>query len=482
MKCLINQSANAQRYLHTVAKHLLDAIVARATADEQAAPIIFAALIKDNGMLAFDKLTKTETAATIATQSSESAQLAILSVYGTLIMQQAPAAKQQEVDARLNLIGDQLVSLAKIHIKSQTAPCRWTAWLDKIFRILAALGFAIEPNDSLTHELSQPLSSKIQENFRTKFASCLANLLSATSPIDDKTKQVCNVNVAINEATGHFHRCNALLRDVGFVTLAQAESGVLELSDRVVKLQDNSKSISSKKRKDGKKKDTKKKDIEMKDNETHEEEKHAMRENAINLLANMTLFQAYNGEADAFSMLQEFVDIHEMLGAANGNPSGLPVEAVASIVEIILSFCSQSTPLHKRVADLAFRGLSSVLTTEALNSMLEVLEQKEGLAGQQALFGDAAEEIDGAESADEHTDEDKGTDDEEEQDAEDHAERLDTTGFEIIDVDDEDSDVELIDGELVEHDQNGNDDTAEDDSSATSSPSSSDDDVDNDDT
>lgn len=483
MKCLINQSANAQRYLHTIAKRLLDAIVARATADGQAAPIIFAALIKDNGMLAFDKLTKTETVATIATQSSESAQLAILSVYEMLITQQSPAAKQQEVDARFNLIGDQLVSLAKIHIKSQTAPCSWTAWLDKVFQIIGALGFAIEPNDGLKEALSQPLSSKIQESFRTKFASCLANLLNATSPIDDKTKQVCNVDLAINKATGHFQRCNALLRDVGFVTLAQAESGVLELCDRVVELQNNMKSISSKKGKDAKKKSTGGEDVEMKDNETDDEEKHAMQKTAMNLLANMTLFQAYNGEADAFSMLQDFVDIHETLGTANGDPSGLPAEAVASIVEIILSFCSQSTPLHKRVADLAFRGLSSVLTPEALNSMLEVLEQKEGLAGQQALFGDAAEEINSAESANEHTDEAESTTigEEDEEDAEDHAELLDTTSFEIIDVDDEDSDVELIDGELVEHGQNGNDDTAEDDSSETSSTSSSDNDNDDDD-
>lgn len=473
MNCLINQSANEKRYLHAVAKRLLDAIVARAIADDEAAPVILAALIKDNGQLTFDKLTKSETVATIASKSTESAQLTISKVYETLITQQPPDLKPQEVDARLNLIGDQLVALTKSHIKVQPSPCDWTGWLDKTFQILGALGFAVEPNTYLQGELAQPLSLKAREGARAKFASCLANLLNATDPIDETTKQKCNANIAISEAASHFHKCNSLLRKMGIVTLSEADSRITDLCDEVFKLQE----ISSKGQ-DKKKKDKKRKEPTANDDMNQEIKNNTdMQKDAVNLLASMTLFQAYNGEADAINMLQEIADFHKTLGKDNTTQTHIPADVMANTTEIILSFCSQSTALHKRVADLAFKGLSSAMTPEALDSMLEVLEQKEGLAGQQALFGDAAEEVDGAEE-DEEDDEnddddvDSASDDDPENTNED--EELDHTGFEIVDVDDEDSDVELINGELVEHenDEDEDEDEDEDDASSTTSTSS----------
>jgi len=465
MNCLINQSANEKRYLHAVAKRLLDAIVVRAIADDDAAPVILAALIKDNGQLTFDKLTKSETVATIATKATKPAQLSILKVYETLITQQPSELKPQEVDARLNLIGDQLVALTRSYIKVQPSPpCGWTEWLDKTFQILGALGFAVEPNKYLHSELAHPLSLKAREGARAKFASCLANLLNATDPIDETTKQKCNANVAIREAASHFHKCNTLLRKIGVVTLSEADSQITDLCDEVYKLQET-----SSKREDKKKKDKKKKEAIANDDMNQEIKNNGnMHMDTINLLASMTLFQAYNGEADAINMLQEIADFHKTVVKDNATQTCIPADVMANIMEIILSFCSQSTALHKRVADLAFKGLSSAMTPEALHSMLEVLEQKEGLAGQQALFGDAAEEADGADSAeeDEEDDDDNASDD----DSENEAEDFDHPDFEIVDVDEEDSDVELINGELVEHD---NDDNEEDASSTTSTSSNS---------
>jgi len=154
---------------------------------------------------------------------------------------------------------------------------------------------------------------------------------------------------------------------------------------------------------------------------------------ALALLYSLVIFQLYNGEAEAISILDELQICYDKL--IRKKDSEEDIEASEILVELLLSFVSKPSVLLRKVTELVFGAFIPELTEGGLKLMTDVLESDESLRGQQALF------------------------DQEPEDAGD------------MDVDDEDeldSDVEVVDMEADEGLNNGHlahsdDDSEEDD-------------------
>lgn len=120
---------------------------------------------------------------------------------------------------------------------------------------------------------------------------------------------------------------------------------------------------------------------------------------SLALLFSLVLFQLYNGEAEAVSILDELKLCYDKL-VRHKESDGDDVDASEVLVELLLSFISKPSALLRKVTQLVFGAFMSHMTADSLKLMTDVLESGESLRGQQALFdqepedGDAMDEDD----------------------------------------------------------------------------------------
>ncbi|KAF2722354.1 hypothetical protein K431DRAFT_222401 [Polychaeton citri CBS 116435] len=163
---------------------------------------------------------------------------------------------------------------------------------------------------------------------------------------------------------------------------------------------------------------------------------------AFELLFAMSIIQVYNGEPDSVAALEDLVSSYQSRGE---NP-----DATDMLVELLLSFVSKPSALFRKLAEQVFAAFAPELSEEGLNSMLDILQKKESLSGQQELFDEhgSDDEEDGEDESD--SNEDPGNEEEEDDDAD------DDDDDEAIDVEDA-SDIELINGMESDSSSSGSD-------------------------
>jgi DNA polymerase phi len=438
MKCLINQSANKQRLLHAAATKLLDSMVIRAAADDEAAAAIFSALIQDNGILSFDRLTRTSTISLIIKNclagSPGSALSKILDVYQQMILKPG-TAEMKLAETTRNTVADHILSVVRnCATSSALAQDPVPHWLEKILYILSGPAHAIQSHHTKLYD--PPLSALSRQMFRTRMSSAVAQVLSMMHSSTDALEVLLRVDQNTRMFMDNDHTTATLVdadekvKHTIWLSSAMLQPGITP-------------EIMTKPQAD-----------------------------AITLILAMACFQAYENDADAVNMLEELQEIFIQLQEASKENKAIPQHAIPNIIEIILSFCSQTTALHRRVAEIAFADLAPLLTPRALESILEVLEQREGLAGQQALFGDADEDVeeDDESGEDNESEDPKDDDGAEDGDSSQHNNIPVKNGkLEVVDVDDEDSDVEIANGEIVDHTHDPDSDSVEDVGSSSDS-------------
>ena len=107
----------------------------------------------------------------------------------------------------------------------------------------------------------------------------------------------------------------------------------------------------------------------------------------------------YDGDGDAVLMLEE---LESCCKTSSKKGSSLTDEGRQTFVEILLTFLGNPRTLFLKVAEQAFSVFASDITSNGLDSLIEILNTEENVAGQQALF---------AQGNDEMEEEDEGSDD-----------------------------------------------------------------------
>jgi DNA polymerase phi len=122
------------------------------------------------------------------------------------------------------------------------------------------------------------------------------------------------------------------------------------------------------------------------------------------LLYSLTLLQVYNGEGDAVMMLDDLdVSRKTMLKKAKGSAK----EGSDVFVEIILSFLGNPRTLFRKIGEEALSIFASEISAEGLGSLTDILDTEENLEGQKELFnqdGDDAEEDNSGSDSEEDSD------------------------------------------------------------------------------
>lgn len=92
---------------------------------------------------------------------------------------------------------------------------------------------------------------------------------------------------------------------------------------------------------------------------------------ALKLLYAMTIFQVYNGDADAVSMLDELKICYDKFISKRSDAADI-AEASDVLVEILLSFASKQSQLFRRTSEQVFGAFADQVTATGLQSLIEV--------------------------------------------------------------------------------------------------------------
>ena len=339
MRCLINQLASPERYLHRAAEKSIKAILTRARSDPKArAPILKALLAPPNGDVNFDKTTKSKTIENLTSLVNDPAFGQAIEIYSDLILR--PGVEDEKTAAsRRQSAADQLLSAVR---STQQHPTKEvlakSECLVSIRSILALLAnyayFDIESDpDDRGINPSPRISQASRDIFRTRVSSCLSSLLA--KPIDEPSyfayELVCHIR--------------------GQQENANQNNLVLKADDNVRSVLEKAWQILGK--------------VHIQSSLNPGKEAQFLR--SLELLYSLTILQVYNEETDAAEILVEL------------NHSFKPLlhkkkcsQEAATLIEILLSFVAKPSQLFRRLAQEVFTAYASELDGTALQSMVEV--------------------------------------------------------------------------------------------------------------
>ncbi|THW91439.1 hypothetical protein D6D15_03852 [Aureobasidium pullulans] len=349
MRCIINQRAGQDRYLHEAAKGPLSQMVARSKADQESIPVMLKGLLSGNGAVDFDRLTKSKTAEDLfARAKDESAKDAL-----TLLQQLSAkpnAEDQPQADLKRRLLADMMLNMAR---KQQAEEGKDNGSIASLVLSMVPFGYADASAGAL--KASPPLSEASQEMFRSRLMSCLNHILSARMDTD-------------------FAILEKVVEEVKTVDAA-SKTGLRTKADEEIvnNLETAHKTLKALKKLEQKQKESKKAPLR-----------------AFKALYALSILLVYNGEADVVPVLEDLELCYQSWKKSE--------DASVMLVEILLSFISKPSAVYRKIAQQVFEAFSSQLDAEGLQSMLDILDKSENLSGQQELFEQADDAEEGGES------------------------------------------------------------------------------------
>ncbi|KAJ5949198.1 hypothetical protein N7454_000782 [Penicillium verhagenii] len=405
VRCLTNQLAVEDRFLHRMAVKASKTIQTRVSKEPGFAAAAVTGLMGSNGAVNFDQATKTKTIEKIVADANREALEEIIPLFEKLLNR--PESTDDKVAAsNRQFIAGLLLSVVRGKAStgnSDDSEDDFQLTLEQILSILVR--FAYFPNTKKASSAPQPaLSPATQEMLRNRINSSLNSLLTsqeyaATIPYA-VVKQIRDA--AKSEEFGKF---------------------MINIDD---KLQESVKTAFK----------------SLKKLSSKETKGETTSISAFKLLYSMTLLQVYNGDPDAVSMLDELEFCYSKI--MDDQDSEDASDASDALVEILLSFASKQSQLFRRMSEQVFGAFADKISENGLESLISILEAKESLAGQQEMFED----------------QDEGEDDEEVSDN-DSVEEVSEGDEDKMDVD---SDVEVVEGgDDSDSDSDDDDEEASDD-------------------
>ncbi|TKA73437.1 hypothetical protein B0A55_06092 [Friedmanniomyces simplex] len=372
VRMLITQRSEDSRYLFDAAKQVFDSIMGRAKVEPEVAPRLMHALLAGG---ALDQQTKTKTIESMLQRADEASLEGIVATLRMVILRPRVDSKGQ-VDARRRAYADILLILIRLH-KSKHSSGRFIApWLKQVLQLLVDLGYR-----DVATEPSPALADATRAIFRSRLASCVS------FAVDQPAAVVAGILTCILDTLA------ASWKSLGEPLSRQAKDALKSAEQA--------------------RKDTA---VKIASQRTPE----ATAAPAFDMLFGLSMLQVYNREADSIEALEDLQESYDAWEAG--------AESSTGVVELLLSFVSKPSASLRKLAERVFAVLAGNVTAESLQSLLDILQQKESLSGQQELFDERGDD---AGPANENGESDGG-------------------GSEdgVVDVEDT-SDVELIDGDVT---------------------------------
>ncbi|KAI1383582.1 DNA polymerase phi-domain-containing protein [Hypoxylon trugodes] len=362
MKCLMNQAAKEDRYLHRAALKSLQSMEKAVQTSPELLFLVLKEFLGKQGAYDFDQRTNTKTIENLlqwATSDNAKSVLKLLrdpivtanetagelekfrQIYATYVSKLAIQAKSVPETSG---DGDDTTNVAELGVKE-----------------LAACAYSIQP------QFKPDLSEKSREVFRRLLASTIGKVMRRR----DDAEYLCNAVISV-------------------------EPTAVTMSDEIKAERDSALKVMRKLLKTSKKSDS----------------KNSGASAGLALLYAITILQLYDGVPDAISILQDLERCSEMMKTKGGGSSEL-------LVEILLALVSRQSPMMRQISEQVFEAFTSQISPEALQLLTEPLAAEENEKGYQALFENLEDEdveMDDAEDSDsEDEDEDEAEDVEEDE-------------------------------------------------------------------
>ncbi len=339
LRCILTQRAKADNHLFEAAKIPLNSMVTRAKREPGSAGVLINEII-DKGAANFDQLTKTKTMESIITAADDRSLASLVhKTHQTCLGRHK--RNTAEVDAELRGFSDLLLTMVRTHkdavatLTMATETLKWKedfTWLDHLLDFLSVYAFT---------------DKELVPIFQPRLMSILNTLMYG--PL----RQALQAPVIIVRP----------LRLDGNA-LNQLKGGAGASVEKAWKCMDKM----------------------YRPNQSPNESIIPGNE-AFALLFALCILQCFRHEPDATAALEDLITCYEVKDSST--------DAISMIIELLLSFISKPSALFRKLAEQVFTVFAPELTADSLQSLTDILGQKESLAGQQELFdahGDGDEE------------------------------------------------------------------------------------------
>ena len=404
MRCLMNQAAKEDRYLHRAAMKALRAIENAVAANPSVLPVILEGLVGKNGAYGFDSRTNTKTVDKLFQNLDDS------NATGALKVVRKPFDKlKQEDEAAAKLILRTYVDyMSKFLSAPNQSDSADESMVGSPLQELAQLAYG-RPE----HVPSGLLTDQIQELCRSRLESSFAKLVRRNDDYEVLCKAVSSIDAT------------ALTMD------QEIQASVKDATDRMNKL--------------------------LKRKAKTETDRHLAQ--GLAMLHAVSIFQLYNEDPDALETLQDLAQFSDRLKKGQLAKDG---ESSVLLVEILLAMVARESSLMRQVSQQVFSAFTSQITAEGLELLTGPLTSSESTKGQKELFNTEEDAMDvDEEASSDNEDEDEA--DVEVVDMDDVSDGEIDPALEFVDINGEDADGDENSDEEDEEDEEDSDEENEED-------------------
>lgn len=339
MRCLINQLASPNRYLHRIAEKSVKAIILKIELiSSLAVPTLECLLSSPNGQANFDHSTKTKTVEKLISSLEDKYMKDLVVTFRKMILR--PGAQDLKAAAVVRqVLADQLVNLVRSRqFTDGKLSLDASEGIQLALSILAGFAYFNSRLDKLEHSGHEPsedppFSAASRDVFRSRILSCLKHLISKSS---NPAKFAYDVVVGIHTRENQEDFADSLLSEHEIV--GESITNAWKVLEKI-------------------------------HHKASSESTKGPLLSAFMLLYSLTILQIYNFEADAVSMLDDLKICYETLVKHRSKDSHGGSDI---LVEIILSLVSRRSVLFRRLGEQAFSAFVSDIGETGLQSMTQV--------------------------------------------------------------------------------------------------------------
>ncbi|KAK7965168.1 hypothetical protein PG988_010172 [Apiospora saccharicola] len=357
MRCLVNQSAKEDRYLHRAATKSLKIIEGIVESEPASLLPILEEFLGKNGAYDFDQQTHQSTVEKILQH------VTFDNVEEVLEFLRAPVVvvkEEDEVEKRRQVYAGYVFFMCVRKQSSEDESGDLQRDQDVVLK--TTLEELVKNSYSNSANFSPELSDKTRQIFRNRLSSALAKLTKRHSDYRFLCDAVVKVEpTAVKMSEDLEAERKAALKTLRKLTKQSQKEG-----------SESSSSLS------------------------------------LAMLYAITILQLYDGDADALTTLEDLKQCAEKLKETDDAASSL-------LVEILLSMVSRQSPLLRQITQQVFEAFTPQLSADALEGLTTHLAAEENVKGQQALFDAEDEDMPDADGSGESGSEDEDADDDEDE-------------------------------------------------------------------
>ncbi|GAW26991.1 putative DNA polymerase V [Rosellinia necatrix] len=357
MKCLINQAAKEDRYLHRAALKTLQSMEKVVETHSELLIPILKELMGKSGLYDFDQRTATKTIEGIlqwVTPANSKKTLKLLRE-PVLNLESAPDDVEKLRQAYADYIFKMTIQAKASGTESIDADSK------------SALEIGIKELTSCAYSTQDEFLPPLSEKTRDVFRSRLASAFSKVTKQQNNTEYLC-------EAVRSVKPTAVVMSD----EIEIARKGALKAMTKLLK--------------------SPKKSDDSSDSSYN-------LSSGLALLYATTILQLYNGAPDALNILQDIEACAEKVKAKEAGASEL-------LVEILLALVPRQSPMMRQISEQVFETFTSQISSEALQFLAEHLLAEENQRGYQALFENNDQDAEMADVAESDSGSDSGGPDE----------------------------------------------------------------------